>query len=46
MLAGVVYYGIGWIKGALGDAAIYVIGVGVLAAYLGLMWIGVAPARY
>ena len=40
VLAGAVYYGIGWIKGALGDAAIYVIGVGVLAAYLGLLWVG------
>ena len=40
VLAGVVYYGIGWIKGALGAAAIYVIGVGVLAAYIGLLWIG------
>ena len=40
VLAGAVYYGVGWIKGALGDAAIYVIGVGVLAAYLGLLWIG------
>ncbi len=40
VLAGVVYYGIGWIKGALGAAAIYVIGVLVLAAYLGLLWIG------
>ena len=40
VLAGVVYYGIGWIKGALGEAAIYVIGVGVLAAYVGLLWVG------
>jgi TRAP-type uncharacterized transport system fused permease subunit len=40
VLAGVVYYGIGWLKGALGNAAIVVIGVGVLAAYLGLLWIG------
>ncbi len=40
VLAGVVYYGIGWIKGALGGAAIYVIGVGLLAAYIGLLWIG------
>jgi TRAP-type uncharacterized transport system fused permease subunit len=35
-----VYYGIGWVKGALGGAAIYVIGVGVLAAYIGLLWVG------
>jgi TRAP transporter 4TM/12TM fusion protein len=40
VLAGIVYYGIGWMKGALGAAAIYVIGVGVLAAYIGLLWIG------
>ena len=40
VLAGVVYYGIGWIKGALGGAAIYVIGVGVLASYIALMWVG------
>jgi TRAP transporter 4TM/12TM fusion protein len=40
VLAGAVYYGVGWIKGALGDAAIAVIGVGVLAAYIGLLWVG------
>ena len=40
VLAGVVFYGIGWMKGALGDAAIYVIGCGVLAAYVGLLWVG------
>ena len=40
VLAGAVYYGIGWMKGALGDAAIYVIGCGVLAAYVGLLWVG------
>ncbi len=38
VLAGVVYYGIGWIKDVLGSAAIYVIGAGLLAAYVGLMW--------
>jgi TRAP transporter 4TM/12TM fusion protein len=40
VLAGLVYYGIGWMKGAFGDAAIWVIGVGVLAAYIGLLWFG------
>ena len=40
VLSGVVYYGVGWIKGAAGDAAIYIIGVGVMAAYLTLLWIG------
>ena len=39
VLAGVVYYGIGWLKDALGDGAIYVVGVGLLAAYVGLMWV-------
>ncbi len=40
VLAGIVYYGIGWIKGAAGAAAIYIIGIGVLASYLTLLWIG------
>ncbi len=40
VLAGVVYYGVGWLKALLPEAAIYVIGVFVLAAYLGLLKIG------
>jgi len=40
VLSGVVYYGIGWMKGALGAAAIWTIGVAVLAAYIGLLWVG------
>jgi TRAP transporter 4TM/12TM fusion protein len=40
VLSGVVYYGIGWIKDVAGASAIYIIGVGVLAAYLSLLWIG------
>jgi TRAP transporter 4TM/12TM fusion protein len=40
VLAGVVYYGIGWIKTVLPSAAIWIVGVGVLAAYVALMWIG------
>jgi TRAP-type uncharacterized transport system fused permease subunit len=40
ILVGLVYWGIGWIKAALGDAAIYVIMAGVLAAYIGLLWYG------
>jgi TRAP transporter 4TM/12TM fusion protein len=40
VLAGAVYYGIGWIKTALPSAAIWIIGVGVVAAYVALMWIG------
>ncbi len=33
----VVYYGIGWIKDLAGDAAIYIVGVLVTAAYIGLL---------
>ncbi len=40
VLSGAVYYGIGWLKGALGGGAIWVVGVGVMAAYVGLLWIG------
>jgi len=40
VLSGVVYYGIGWLKTLLPDAAIYLIGLGVLAAYLGLLKLG------
>jgi len=32
-----VYYGIGWIKTYAGDAAIYIVGAFVLAAYIGLV---------
>ncbi len=32
-----VYYGIGWIKDLAGDAAIYIVGVLVTAAYIGLL---------
>ncbi|MBK5207627.1 MAG: TRAP transporter permease, partial [Polaromonas sp.] len=39
VLSGAVYYSIGWVKTLLPNAAIYVIGVGLLAAYLGLLWI-------
>lgn len=39
VLSGAVYYSIGWIKTLLPNAAIYLIGVGLLAAYLGLLWI-------
>ncbi len=38
-----VYYGIGWIKTLTGGAAIYIVGLLVLAAYVGLLWFG---ARY
>jgi TRAP transporter 4TM/12TM fusion protein len=40
VLSGVVYYGIGWIKNVLPDTAVYLIGVGLLAVYGGLLWIG------
>lgn len=40
VLSGAVYWGIGWLKDVLGAGAIWVVGVGVLAAYIGLLWIG------
>jgi len=40
VLSGLVYWGIGWMKGAFGDGAIWVVGLGVLAAYIGLLWFG------
>ncbi len=40
VLAGVVYYGIGWIKDVLPQAAVYLVGAGLLASYLGLLWFG------
>jgi TRAP transporter 4TM/12TM fusion protein len=40
VLAGITYYVIGLIKSLLGDAAVPVIGLGLLAAYVGLLWIG------
>lgn len=36
ILAGVVYYGLGWIKAIAGDASFAVVGVLMLLAYLGL----------
>ena len=40
VLSGAVYWGIGWVKTLMGDGAIWVIGVGLLAAYVGLLWFG------
>ncbi|MBP8054115.1 MAG: TRAP transporter permease, partial [Burkholderiaceae bacterium] len=40
VLSGMVYWGIGWIKTVLGDAAVWVVGAGLLAAYVGLLWFG------
>jgi TRAP transporter 4TM/12TM fusion protein len=40
VLAGLTYYVIGFLKSMLGDAAVAVIGLGLVAVYLGLLWIG------
>jgi TRAP transporter 4TM/12TM fusion protein len=40
VLAGVTYYVIDFLKTLLGDAALPVIGIGVVAAYVGLLWVG------
>ena len=40
VLAGAVYWGIGWIKTVMGDAAVWVVGLGLLASYVGLLWFG------
>lgn len=39
VLSGVVYYCIGWVKTLFPDVAVYIIGVNLLAAYLGLLWV-------
>ena len=39
-LALAVYYGIGWLKPTLGDAATWVISTLLVAVYVGLVWIG------
>jgi TRAP transporter 4TM/12TM fusion protein len=39
VLAGLVYYGLGWIKGAAGEHSFWVIGALVGAAYLLLLWL-------
>ncbi len=38
ILAGVTYYGLGWIKTVAGDATIYVVSVVLAIAYLFLLW--------
>jgi len=38
VLSGMVYWGIGWIKDVAGAAAVWIVGVGLLAAYVGLLW--------
>lgn len=40
VLAGVTYYAIGFVKAVFGAAAVPVIGLGLLAAYVGLLWVG------
>ena len=40
VLSGAVYWGIGWIKTVMGDAAVWVVGAGLLASYVGLLWFG------
>ena len=40
LLAGVVYYGFGWIKDVAGDASLYIAGALMLAAYIGLLKFG------
>ena len=40
VLSGSVYWGIGWIKDVFPAGAIYIIGVGLIAAYIGLVWFG------
>ena len=45
ILSGLVYWGIGWLKTVAPDSAIYIIVVGVLAAYLGLLGYGARQPR-
>jgi len=40
VLSGAVYWGIGWIKTVAGDAAAWIVGAGLLASYVGLLWFG------
>ncbi|WFF41791.1 TRAP transporter fused permease subunit [Salinicola endophyticus] len=40
LLAALVYYGIGWLKPALGESASWVIGAGVIAVYVLLLKLG------
>ena len=39
ILAAAVYYGVGWTRTVFGPAATWVVGFGVLVAYLGLLWL-------
>ncbi|WP_116652629.1 TRAP transporter permease [Pelagibacterium sediminicola] len=39
ILAAAVYYGVGWTRTVFGPAATWIVGAGVLVAYLGLLWL-------
>jgi TRAP transporter 4TM/12TM fusion protein len=39
ILAGLVYYGVGWTRTAFGPVASYIIGAGVIVAYIALLWV-------
>jgi TRAP transporter 4TM/12TM fusion protein len=39
IIGGGTYYGIGWIKTVAGDAAVYFVGLLIVAAYVGLIWL-------
>jgi TRAP transporter 4TM/12TM fusion protein len=39
ILSAAVYYGIGWMRTAFGSTANLIVAAGVLAAYLGLLWV-------
>jgi TRAP transporter 4TM/12TM fusion protein len=40
ILSGLVYWGIGWLKVVVPDAALTIVGIGMLAAYIGLLAYG------
>jgi len=40
VLCGVVYWSVGWVKGAAGDAAVWIVGCALLLSYVGLLWFG------
>jgi TRAP-type uncharacterized transport system fused permease subunit len=39
ILSGLVYYGIGWMRDVFGPAANYIVGIGVVVAYVALLWV-------
>lgn len=39
ILAGVIYYGLGWVKDVSGEYSLYIISGIVVTAYLGLLWL-------